>query len=442
MKLTTFFLSFILSLSSAQALKLTPENQYVSQHLLIDALNFYNQDLRDPASGQYFDSISVSPKSVTSLNETNSSVAATGMGLISLALGDALKIVPDAPERTIQTLSTLLKSEYSKRHQSGWFRHWFNASDGSDNGASRGDGFSTIDSAILAAGAVINANYFLNKAKSAPSPLATSGSEYIISELSNKLLLSIDWASSIADFNGGKFFMTYDLDSGAAKGVTSKFNEYVLLSCMGKLAEARRGVTGPMTNFWWKHFSNPHDLPAREYQDSNSGITPLLTDNPLNYLSSFTIQFAYYLCGDINGNNEYVQFFKNAKKVDQLWFAKQSPSLPHYWGSGAGESIGNTYSANSVANNPDLIVSPHIISGFLAEEPALMNDLTEIYNNGNCTYVKNGRELLWRCSIRQPGARMNRIQAVDFSTMIFGLSTLQPGIGNKFFKDFAAGGKK
>jgi hypothetical protein len=35
---------------------------------------------------------------------------------------------------------------------------------------------------------------------------------------------------------------------------------------------------------------------------------------------------------------------------------------------------------------------------------------------------------------------LSRLQAVDFSTMIFGLATVQSQIGKDFFKSFAAGG--
>ena len=55
-----------------------------------------------------------------------------------------------------------------------------------------------------------------------------------------------------------------------------------------------------------------------------------------------------------------------------------------------------------------------------------------------CTYNSGSRELLWRCSLKNPGRSLNRVQAIDFSTMIFGLSTLEPRIGNNFYKIFSA----
>ncbi len=279
------------------------------QKLLSDSLELFNNELRNKASGQYYDAINLVPNS----NETNSSTAATGMGLVTLAIGDNAGVLSDANIKTVQTLTALLNPKFSKRHAQGWFRHWFKAQDGADNAWSAADGYSTIDTAILAAGAVLNANYFKAKEKDP---------EGLIEEFSTRLLLSVNWSSAISDMNSGRLYMNFDLNSGAPKKVTSKFNEYILVSCMGKLAESKRGVRGPMTEFWQRHFANPESLPKKVFQ-SAEGPVNVLTDHPFHYLSSFTIQFAYYLCAEVNNNAGYIGYFKNAQKVDKDWFLRQ-----------------------------------------------------------------------------------------------------------------------
>jgi hypothetical protein len=397
----------------------------ISRKLLKDAVLLFNDELRNQASGQYYDAVSLSKN----LTETNSSTAATGMGLVSLAIGDATGIVTDARLKSIQTLSTILNPKFSKRHKQGWLRHWFNAQDGQDNAWSAADGYSTIDTAILAAGAVLNSNYFKAKNKDP---------ENGIEDLANQLLQSVNWASAIADMNSGRMYMNYDLKSGAPKQVTSKFNEYILVSCLGKLAESKRGVHGQMTAFWQKHFANPENLPKKKY-NSAEGPIAILTDSPFHYLSSFTIQFSYYLCGDVNRSPAYIRYFTNAQKIDQDWFKRQNIKRLGYWGLGAGEAV-RGYEANSAFNNKSLIVSPHIVSGFMAESPQLLNELASLYLDKKLIYIKNNKEILWRRSLAQPEVMLSRLQAVDFSTMIFGLASVQPQIGKDFFKSFAAGG--
>jgi len=426
--LAILFFSFVISANAVASSALAPQpfSQGTSQKLLTDALNLFNNELRNKASGQYYDAVNLG----ATTNETNSSTAATGMGLVTLAIGDSTGAVTDANIKTVQTLSALLNPQFSKRHAQGWFRHWFKAQDGADNAWSAADGYSTIDTAILAAGAVLNANYFKS---------ADKDPEGLITEFSDRLLLSVDWASAISDSNSGRLFMNFDLNSGAPKKVTLKFNEYILVSCMGKLAEAKRGIRGPMTEFWQRHFANPETLPKKVYQ-SQQGPLNILTDHPFHYLSSFTIQFAYYLCADVSTSSAYVTFLKNAQKADQDWFSKQPNNPLSLWGSGAGEAV-RGYEANSVMNNATLIVSPHIVAGFMAESPMLLNDLLKLYSQKQFVYLHNNKEILWRRSLTSPEKPLSRLQAVDFSTMIFGLASSQPTIRSDFFKKFAAGSK-
>jgi hypothetical protein len=422
-----------------------PQQLQLAKKLLTDAILLFDEEFRNPASGQYYDAVNVSESGPSNLAatvnsappaksnltlETNSSTAATGMGLVSLAIGDATGTVSNANIKVVQTLAAILNPRFSKRHSQGWLRHWFNAQDGRDNSWSPADGYSTVDTAILAAGAVLSANYFKASGKDP---------ENVIEDLTTKLLTSVNWASAIADMNSGRLYMSYNLASEAPQHVTSKFNEYILVSCMGKLAEARRGKSGPMTEFWNRHFANPDTLPQKIYP-SLDGPVPVLTDSPFRFLSNFTIQFAYYLCGEVNNNSKYIRYFKNALRMDQDWFQRQPVNRAGYWGLGAGEAV-RGYQANAGNNNPDLIISPQIVSGFMSEKPEALSDLTALYDAKIFSYNLNGKEILWRRSLLYPEKSLARLQAVDYSTMLFGLASVQPGIGSEFFKTFAGRAK-
>lgn len=395
-----------------------------AQDMLKQSLLFYNSSLRHPTTGQYLDAVSLCG---TCSRENNSSVAATGMGLISLALADASGVLPDARKLAEQTLSFILSPSFSKRSQKGWFRHWFNADNGSDNSGSVNDGYSTIDTAILAAGAVISAQYFSAQGQDP---------DQVLKKYSDQLLKSVQWSSAISSAEYGTQFLTFDLKNETPRGQTAKFNEYVLVSCMGRLAEQRQGMSGPMTNFWNRHFSNPDSLPQKTYYGPR-GRFNLLTDYPLHFLSSFTVQFAYYLCGAVNQNAGYMKYFKAAMQSDFDWFSTRNGQRSAYWGLGAGQALNSTYAANSIDQNNDMIVSPHIVAGFLPVNPNALSDLLVMRVDRTCVYGRDQYEFLWRCSLTQPSVRLNRVQAIDFSSTFLGLAVVHPNIGQEFYRRFS-----
>lgn len=212
---------------------------------------------------------------------------------------------------------------------------------------------------------------------------------------------------------------------------------------MGRYKELRLGKAGKMTEFWDRHYNDPEKIPQKSY----AGI-PLLTDHPGHFLSDFTLQFATYLCADVNHSEAYKKYLTNSFYADKLWFTKHTQSS-RYWGLGAGEvrfhdpkenSIRSAYHADSLENNPHLMVSPHIIAGFLPVNPEGIKDLLSLYKNHECTYDYRGKKLLWRCSLENLSLPIDRLQAIDFSTMPIGLSTLDPKInGLRFFQRFAPG---
>lgn len=395
-----------------------------SRALLRQSLLFYNDALRDPRTGQYLDAISLHPNST---RENNSSVAATGMGLVSLAIGDATGDIEQAQIQAVKTLSVLLNPAYSKRSAQGWFRHWFNAHDGSDNQMSRIDGYSTIDTAILVAGAQLSASYFK---KNNQDP------ENILELMADRLLQSINWASAISDAGLGRLYLNYSLDKEIPQQSTGKFNEYILVACMGKQAEEKKGEVGPMTQFWRRHFAKTDLLPKKIFRGQR-GSVELLTDFPLHFLSSFTIQFAYFLCGDVNSNPDYVRYFKNAMRADRAWFSEQSGSRAAYWGLGAGQALQGKYAANAIGKNSDLIVSPHIVAGFIPEEPDIVRDLLTMQRERSCLYSYGQYEFLWRCTPRDFSVRLNRVQAIDFSSLFLGLAVLHPLVPRDFYQRYS-----
>lgn len=417
---------------------LSTQQRDVYDKLLTDSLLFFDRALRDPASGQYYDAISLDNGGQ---GEDTSSVAATGMGLMGLALGDATGVIPDAHDQAVQSLRFVLGQGHvngrpyaTHRSKDGWFRHWFNIYNGQDNDGSTADGYSTIDTAILAAGAQFAANYFSANGKDPDRQ---------IRKLADQLLYSVNWPSAIADADEGKLYMNYDLDTERPRSETSKFNEYILVACLGHYAELRRGDNGPMSAFWKRNYGSPQNLPQKAYDGKE-----LLTDYPGHYLSSFVTQFATYLCSDVSTNPTYLSYLKAAQKADREWFEDKTQQTT-LWGLGAGEvdyldpsthRIKAGYHADSIGDNPHMIASPHIIAGYIPVYPQGLNDLITMYRQNMCKYTYHGLDFLWRCSLSNLKLKIRRVQAIDFSSMFLGLASADPEVGGlNFYAQYAAG---
>lgn len=415
---------------------LSASDREVYAKLLGDSLRFFDRELRHAGSGQYHDAISLKDGDSP---DFNSSVASTGMGLIALALGDATGVIGDAREKVEQTLVFALgegrvdgRPYLSKRSRDGWFRHWFDLRDGRDNKASAADGYSTIDTAILVAGAQLAANYFASTGRDP---------EGILKQLADRVLFSVRWETAIADADRGRLTLTFDLRNESARGQTAVFNEYILVACMGHAAESRRGQSGAMTAFWNKHYRRTEKILKKDFD----GI-PQLTDHPGHYLSSFAIQFATYLCSDVSGSPEYLQAMSDMQRADRKAFAAFSPR-PYLWGSGAGEvrireggTIKSSYHADNLTENPGAIASPHIVAGFLPVHPEGLADLLEMRRRQECFYRFKEYGILWRCNVHDPSLAIDRLQSIDYSSMMLGLSAIHPRVGGlDFFRRFAAG---
>jgi hypothetical protein len=187
----------------------------------------------------------------------------------------------------------------------------------------------------------------------------------------------------------------------------------------------------------------------------------MLSDTP-NYMTSFPIQFSFYLAKGMWHNSYYREkILPDWVSADQLWSQMTYASLPsswqnfadnwgvendnlyqYVWGTGAGDS---GYSVDRINNSPDWVFSPHIMAGFMLKSASrndIFNQLSWLYQNELCSYEKNSQsmeggkvKILWRCSVKQPSWRSTQVQSVDYGTTIYGLATVLFGSG--WFENYA-----
>lgn len=418
---------------------------------LISTIRLYNEHMRHDETGQYLDRVDLREDEQTS---TRSSIASTGVGLISLAIGHQLGEVDDAAEKARFTLSALLGYEKqtgfnTPRSQNGWFKHFIDAKTGEGLGGSK-HVFSTIDTAILGVGASMVGSYF----SKIDDPKAQEAAR-----LAKELVTGINWSQAVR-FDGRPGI--HQVFRGPQEGVEDRFwsilfDEYIILPCLGRAHEAAQGTAGPATRFWNAFVPSASDLPQTEIEGHS-----VLAVAGKRVASHFTHQFGYYFCGDLAADQTYVNELYELKQVDKKWFhAHGKGDFPkRWWGLGAGSEIKfdretgdikySAYGVARIGKNHNDTFSPAIMAGFLPSEEATVYDqentkpedyspiianLIDLHTRGECRYTYQELDFLWRCTARDPKLRVNHVEGVDMSTYLLGLAWYDEKIGKDFFRE-------
>lgn len=403
---------FSLNVTHAQTADSTVTMLFQNSYKVIDAMRL--------PGGFYLDALALGNAAAKP-----AALNANGVGLISLCIadsmykktGDAINWDDNAESKALQTINewTRLKNTPGATNVNGLFHRYFKPTDGSWVWVAE---HSTIDNAILAAGFLFCKNYFHNN-----SEIVTK---------TTTLLNSMDFTAAVSA-KGDQLFMILD-DKGNQSVVASPFNEYLFLAWFAKNSNPAFPRYNSAQTYWNNKYSNANGLPKYNYPAGNPTLSERNTAQP-----SFHVQFCFYYCNYFANDSSYMTYFKNAATADKTWW-KNTTSQDTAWGCGAGEVPAGGYSADAVNNNGFKIVSPHIVAGFSPTNPEVRSDLIAMYAGGKGSGVYKipgtGREFIWRYKLNQPEQRTSYVQAVDFSTMLYGLAALPEYLGPDFFTKY------
>ncbi|MBK6286004.1 MAG: T9SS type A sorting domain-containing protein [Draconibacterium sp.] len=351
---------------------------------------------------------------------------ANGVGLISLCIadsmykktGDSVNWDANAESKALQTIDEWirLKNTPGATNVNGLFHRYFKPTDGSWVWVTE---HSTIDNALLAAGFLFCKNYFHHNSE--------------IVEKTSTLLNSMDFTAAISA-QGDKMYMILD-DNGNTSVQANPFNEYLILAWFAKNSNPSFPRYASAQTYWNNKFSNASSLPKFSYPDGNATLSEWTNSAQ----PSFHVQFCFYYCNYFGKNDDYMTYFKNAATADKTWW-QNNTSQQTAWGCGAGEIPGGGYSADAVNKNPQRIVSPHILIGFSPINAELRNDLIALYDDGNGNGIyqipATSRDFIWRYKLNEPNIKTSYVQAVDFSTFLYGLAALPEYLGPEFFTKY------
>ncbi|NDP26947.1 MAG: T9SS type A sorting domain-containing protein [Flavobacterium sp.] len=353
-------------------------------------------------------------------------IAANGIGLMSLCIADAMYIKtgdavnwqPTANQVIATTQKFIDFKNDGKINGAGMFPRYFRWDNGSQDGSWSYE-YSTIDNAIFAMGLHMCKNHFATNAT-------------IVSNVTI-LLSAMDYTKAIYPT---QIAMILDQSGNNGTAFTIPFNEYMLVAWLAKNTNAANPGYAKSQTFWNTYFANPSTAPI-----SRPNYFGYVTLSDGGYLSSFIPQFCYYFVNIFKNDANYMSYFTNWLNADKLYAINDGAPNTYEWGLGAGEIPGGGYSADKINDNPNKIVSPHIIAGFSPIYSNAKSDLLSLYNNGNGASIyslptNTAKKVLWRYKRNDTAARAFYIQAIDYSTMLFGLASLPENLGVNWFSNY------
>lgn len=391
-------------------------DKQVVDALLISSYSFW-QKIRHE-NGMYYDGFHKKQKPTE-----RGSIANAGMGLVSLCIGHELGFEPNAESKVVKTLLSI--SGYTRgfkvsRNQKGCFIHFFEMS----SGESIGKNYSPIDTDIMIGGALFAKKYFPENTQ--------------IAMLADNLYKSVDHNVFVGDWKKGQIMLNMLEDGSADKGATTPYNEYMIVAWMAK---NHPNHNEDSQKLWEKFYANTSKLKTAQYKD----LEPVISPSPKRFTSMFTFMFNYMYVHGFSNNPEFLQQMKNAGLTDKAWQNDQKleGKQDYEWGTGAGANL-KGYTADKIyidkLGNTNYIVSPHILAGFGPVLPNIVReDLIKMYRDDRLLgrfELDPGFEVLWRYSYKDTKWKAKGIQGVDFSTMLFGLSSLSEYLGPEFFNTY------
>ena len=259
---------------------------------------------------------------------------------------------------------------------------------------------------------------------------------------------------------------TFEPDGTAVGGLRS-FNEYYTTAYLAHLfpkPQDRATVDRAFGRMWGPPVAAaPTGLGSCPFRASFNGhslltggcVAPPGGGKPSHFVSSFAVLFDSFLCGGFRNSSFYAQLLSDWRLADQSFFSTTlnasstvwgTPGAKgNVWGCGAGPApVG--YVADSISHNPDLVVSPHIMAGFLdrsddTTRAAINAQIGWMGATGACLYNKTLADgtavsVPWRCSVAVPEWRADHVDIIDFSTFVLGYAT--NFIDYDFFGRYAA----
>jgi hypothetical protein len=397
---TTIILSMVLMAGAIICKTERAEAQSLVHKLLNETIKFYQHCRVE--NGLYLDRLSLE----STTHPDCISISSTGVGLLSQVI--SLELDLTTKESVVadwkQTLQTLLTNKYMQESRiNGFYSHWYTRN-GIELNYSE---ISTVDNAIL-------------------QMCLFWGAEKLQDNEINNLVLKIyestNWPIIIYGTTG--VYREISKEDGTPLSVSTSFSEYCIPAYLASMAA---GENGRIPEKAFETFFPSLNAGIPRYEYANVGI---LSDSQYSCISPFVPQFAWFFCPPVREDlrSEITLF----QKTDSMWFDANSDNSQWQYGLSAGSGYPSGYEVNKLNSNPDLIVSPSSVAGYVpcsAQVSSVLDSMNK-YNVGRYLIPGTSDYVLWRYSLIY-GNYAKEIQSIDMTGLLFG--TAYAVLGSGFF---------
>ncbi len=326
---------------------------------------------------------------------------AAGFALLGLCAADRLELIPNA-----EAVATSILSAYSghtagvtpARNVKGFWYHWLDVTTGQP-ASGWVDGYTTIGSALLGAGALFAKNHFVGNAT--------------IAAYADEIYNTTDFNAAIHPALDGRIFLAMDANGGELYGSVTPWNEYMLIESLA-LRQPDNAPAIAIAPRWL----NPVNLPRQTY----AGIW-LITD-PTGYPPAFWVQQQHFFNPDFTSIVGFEQYLQNQQKADALYCAWSMGQAYRYGLTAGVDPTG--YFADRLFNHHN-VLSPEAVGGWRDLDTVL-----EFVQDQPPTSDPRFRYGLTRVSVLDPNWIPSDTALVDHLFLMFGLvETIYPN----FFRE-------
>jgi hypothetical protein len=339
-------------------------------------------------SGLVRDSLTLAPGSTPFHPATPD---AAGFALLGLCAADHLGIDPFAQDRVrgiLAAYSGNAPNVNPDRSADGHWYHWLNIVTG-DRAAGWVDGYTTIGSALLVAGAQFARNHFID--------------DPLIAQYADELTTTTNFNAAIHPSQDGRVYLLMAENGGGQPGELRPFNEFMLVVSLA-LRETSNQRALAVSNLWL----SPATMPKRSYAS-----IPTLTDNPNAFASAFWVHQMHFFNADFASNRELEGYFYNHRVADQLYCATSLAQAYRY---------GLTAGVDPTGYFADRINDHHFV--YAPEAVAAWGDMATLLDfRADQIPTSNGRYRygMVRVSSQQPTWIPNDAGLVDHLFLMYGL---------------------
>jgi hypothetical protein len=318
---------------------------------------------------------------------------AAGFALLGLSALDHLEKLPTAEQRVVNILSAYAghtPGVNPDRSADGHFYHWLNLTNGS-RAAGWVDGYTTIGSALLVAGAQFAKNHFPDN----PT----------IANLADELTSSIDFNAAIHPSLDGRIYLLMNQFGGGSGGSVRPWNEFMLVESLALRQVGNNGRAWAAKDAW---------LDTANIPKAFIGGVDALTDSPGSFAPAFWVQQMHFFNGDFRHSPEFETYFDNQQQADKI-YSNAVLGEPFRYGLTAGVSP-QGYHADSISSHPNDVFSPEAAAAW-----GDMDAFLQFYNGQFPTTDPRYKYGLVRESATQPNWVPSDAGLVDHLFLLFGL---------------------